>query len=134
MMHSLILQTISRLLLGWMLVFSWWVLLRGHNAPGGGFPGGLIAACAFSLYLLAYGIPRLFTVIKFPPVIWLCFGFTLILLSGLWGLFMDAVFLSHVWLKPLNGMINSALLFDVGVYLVVSSSVLLIVIALEGAH
>ncbi|GGI90290.1 MnhB domain-containing protein [Legionella impletisoli] len=131
MMQSLILQTIARLLLGWMFLFSLWVLFRGHNAPGGGFPGGLIAASSLSLYLLAYGVPRLLTIIKFSPTVWLCAGLILMVSSSLWGLLVHAIFLSHVWLKTWDGLINSVLFFDVGVYLVVSSSVLMMIIALE---
>ena len=41
-----------------MLVFSIFVLLRGHNEPGGGFIGGLIAASAFAIYGIAFGVRR----------------------------------------------------------------------------
>ena len=39
-----------------MLVFSVFVLLRGHNEPGGGFIGGLIAAAAIAVYGIASGV------------------------------------------------------------------------------
>ena len=47
-MNSIILATVSRLLTGLLLVFSVFLLLRGHNLPGGGFAGGLVAARAVS--------------------------------------------------------------------------------------
>ena len=50
-MNSLILQTISRFLVGLMLLFSIFLLLRGHNEPGGGFIGGLVAAAGI-VYLI----------------------------------------------------------------------------------
>ncbi|KTD23204.1 MnhB domain-containing protein [Legionella londiniensis] len=130
-MRSVILQTITRLLLAWMLVFSWWVLLRGHNAPGGGFIGGLIAASAFSLYLLAYGVNRVQQIIYFSPVTWLGFGLILMLLSSISGLVAGKVFMSFTALRGFEHFINSAITFDVGVYLVVCFSVLCILIALE---
>ena len=43
-MRSLILSTASRFLLSLLLVFSIFVLLRGHSEPGGGFVGGLVAS------------------------------------------------------------------------------------------
>ena len=56
-MNSVILATVSRLLTGLLLVFSVFLLLRGHNLPGGGFSGGLVAASAFVLYAFASGFP-----------------------------------------------------------------------------
>lgn len=57
-MNSVILATVSRLLTGVLLVFSVFLLLRGHNLPGGGFSGGLVAASAFVLFAFANGFPR----------------------------------------------------------------------------
>ncbi|QDP73357.1 Na(+)/H(+) antiporter subunit B [Legionella israelensis] len=126
-MNSLILQTISRLLLGWLLFFSLWILLRGHNAAGGGFIGGLLAASAFALYLLAYDKRHLLAIIFFPPLTWLCLGLFFLLLSGLWGIFMNESFLTGIWIKG-TPWINSPLLFDIGIYLMVCFSILSILI------
>ncbi len=52
---SLILSTATRYLLPLLLLFSLFLLLRGHNEPGGGFVGGLVAVAAFALYALAAG-------------------------------------------------------------------------------
>ena len=41
-----------------LLLFAVFLLLRGHNEPGGGFVGGLVAAAAFALYAIAYGVER----------------------------------------------------------------------------
>jgi multicomponent Na+:H+ antiporter subunit B len=54
-MNSLIFSTISRLLVGLMLLFSLFLLWRGHNEPGGGFIGGLVAAAAIIVHGLAEG-------------------------------------------------------------------------------
>ena len=48
-MRSLILRTVAPLIVGLMVLFSIFVLLRGHNEPGGGFIGGLIAVAALSI-------------------------------------------------------------------------------------
>lgn len=130
-MNSFILQTISRLLLGWMLLFSWWILLRGHHAPGGGFIGGLIAAAALSIHLLAYGNDRLYTLIRLSPLTWLCVGLVLILLSSLWGLFAGRAWFTSIWSTLFPTWVNSPLLFDTGIYLIVCFSVVTMLTSLE---
>ena len=57
-MNSLILSTATRLLMPLILALSVFVFFRGHNAPGGGFVGGLLAATAFALLEKAEGLPR----------------------------------------------------------------------------
>jgi len=52
---TLIVKTIIRLLLGFIVVFSLSIILYGHTTPGGGFAGGVMLACAFILLVLAYG-------------------------------------------------------------------------------
>ena len=54
-MNSLILRTSARLLLPAMLIFSLIVLFRGHNDPGGGFIGGLIAASGVAVFAFGFG-------------------------------------------------------------------------------
>lgn len=56
---SLILRTAAIIILPLQLVFSVFLLLRGHDEPGGGFIGGLVASGAFSLYLFTFGIRAL---------------------------------------------------------------------------
>jgi multicomponent Na+:H+ antiporter subunit B len=55
-MNSLILLEASRLLKPLLMVVSVLVLFRGHNEPGGGFVGGLLAAAAFSLQAISSGV------------------------------------------------------------------------------
>ena len=130
-MNSIILKTITRLILAWMMIFSWWVLLRGHNAPGGGFIAGLIAAAAFSLYLLAYGLECLLDRIYFSPFAWLAAGLSLMLASSLFGACISSPVLSIVAFHSFKQWLNSAVLFDIGVYLVVCFSIVCMLIALE---
>ena len=56
-MTSLILRTATRFLMPLLLMFALFLFLRGHNAPGGGFVGGLVVAAAFVLYAIASGTP-----------------------------------------------------------------------------
>lgn len=131
MMSSLILKTVSRILLVWMLIFSWWVLLRGQSAPGGGFIGGLIASCAFALYLLAYGILRLQRLIILSLKTWMCLGGVMLIATGLLQLFpgITLSFASNQY--DASSMIH--FLFDAGVYIVVCFSILSILVGLERA-
>lgn len=132
-MTSLIFRTASKFLLFITLTFSVWVLFRGHNAPGGGFIAGLIAASGFALYLLAFGVESLRKVIKINLIFLLTLGFILVLISGLLSLLQDDVFLTGIWItiKLINVQIGTPILFDVGVYFVVLSSVLIMMVALE---
>ena len=57
-MSTLIFRTIAPYLTSLMVLFSVFVLLRGHNEPGGGFIGGLIAVSALAIYGIAFGVPR----------------------------------------------------------------------------
>ena len=132
-MNSLIFQTASRFLLVIMLVFSIWVLFRGHNAPGGGFIAALISASAFSMYLIAHGAINLRKIIKVNLKGALAVGLSCSLLSGLLALYQKKAFLSGVWVTVpgIHVEIGSPLLFDVGIFLVVLSSILIIMLALE---
>lgn len=130
-MKSLILITASRFLLVLMLFFSIWVLLRGHNAPGGGFTGGLIAASAFSLYLIAYGVKRLKKLLVLDLPITLGLGLLCVVGSGMLSIRNNQPFLTASWFDFLSIKFGTPLIFDIGIYFVVVSSVLIIIYALE---
>lgn len=135
-MPSIILKTTSRFLLILMLLFSIWVLLRGHNAPGGGFIAGLVASSAFSLYLIAHGPAKLRKILLIDLHYWLSIGLLLTLLSGIIGLFNHQSFLTGKWLPtfilkniPIN--LGTPLLFDLGIFFTIVGSVMLIILSLE---
>lgn len=130
-MNSLILQTVAGFLLRLMLLLSIWILLRGHNSPGGGFIGGLIASSAFALYLIAYGFKQFQTLLLIDLPVVLGLGLLCILASGLMSLFYAKPFLTGIWFSFLSLKIGTPLLFDLGIYLVVVSSILIIFYALE---
>jgi multicomponent Na+:H+ antiporter subunit B len=122
-MNSLILRTSSRLVLPAALIFSVYVLLRGHNEPGGGFIGGLIAAAGIAVHALPRGRDALLRTLKISPKAIIGAGLVLALISGLPALLLAEPYLTHQWPYPALGL-GTTLVFDVGVYLSVVGSVL----------
>lgn len=121
-MRSTILQTATNYLLPLLLLFSVFLLLRGHYLPGGGFVGGLIASIAFVLHAYAYGLKSAESYIKFKPMRLLPFGLLLMLISGMIPFFMGKPFMTALWLpQPIAiiGTVGTPLIFDLGVYFVV---------------
>ncbi|GBD27294.1 Na(+)/H(+) antiporter subunit B [bacterium HR30] len=119
-MRSLILLTASRLLFPLLLLFSAFLLFRGHNAPGGGFVGGLVAAAAVALHALAHGINATQRMVVVTPLKLVAAGLGCALGSGLFGWFSQQPYLTGVWVSlPLLGKAGTPVLFDVGVYLLV---------------
>ncbi len=133
MRDSLILRTTTRVIMPLLLLFSFFELLRGHNEPGGGFVGGLLAAGGLCLYMLAHGVDDARRVLRVDPRVLIGVGLLLALAAGLVPVFQGAPFLTGVWAEnkvPGIGKVSTVLLFDVGVYLVVAGTTLLMVLSL----
>lgn len=134
-MSTLIFRTIAPYLSALMVLFSIFVLLRGHNEPGGGFIGGLIAASAIAIYGIAYGVDTVRRAIYIDPNALAGFGLLAAALAGLSAVFAGKPFLTGLWFLPLIGEVelplSTVLVFDIGVYLVVVGSVASIALALE---
>jgi multicomponent Na+:H+ antiporter subunit B len=129
-MRTIILKTASSYLLPVLLLFSVFILLRGHYLPGGGFVGGLIAAMAYLLHAFANGLSDTRSLLKYHPGFLMPLGLALAFVSGLAPLFVDLPFMTGLWYPgeiPVLGYIGSALFFDIGVYLVVVGSTLTII-------
>lgn len=122
-MTSVILHTSSRLILPAALLFSLYVLLRGHNNPGGGFIGGLIAAAGIAVHAIPRGREALAATLRVSPKVLIGTGLGLAIISGLPALFAAEPFLTHQWILPALGL-GTTLAFDLGVYLVVVGAVL----------
>jgi multicomponent Na+:H+ antiporter subunit B len=123
-MNSPILLVAGRFLLPVALLFSLYLLWRGHNEPGGGFVGGLVAAAGFTVYALSRGREALLRALRCPPVAIAGIGLLLALVSGLPALFGQAPFLTHQWQIWDSGFaLGTALVFDIGVYLSVLGAV-----------
>ena len=134
-MRTLIFRTAAPYLTALMLLFSVFVLLRGHNEPGGGFIGGLIAASAFAIHAIAFGVPTVRRALYFHPMAISGFGLLLAVLSGLPSLASGDPFLTGQWTKlALLGVtvdLSTVMVFDIGVYFVVVGSIASIALALE---
>ncbi|GAB3815310.1 MnhB domain-containing protein [Pontibacter rugosus] len=181
-MKSIILAAALRLFFPLFIFFSFYILIRGHNHPGGGFIGGLILVIPFIFHVLIYGadvtqdklfLKRVYSLkckeqeskwsytlrnvgyrlrglipwysrpdadkvlVKqfiIEPLHIIPVGMSLSLLAGIIPLLGGIDFLTGVWAKtelPLIGKIGSPLLFDIGVYLLVSAVVLKIVMVMS---
>jgi multicomponent Na+:H+ antiporter subunit B len=140
MMNSIILTAATRLLVSLLLLFSVYMLLRGHNLPGGGFIGGLIGATGFVLYAIALGADATREALRHEPQDIAMVGLGIALAAGVYAVFFgDAFFTGQWWFAGADpsdpddkGLpISSVLVFDIGVYLVVFGSILTLVLALE---
>jgi multicomponent Na+:H+ antiporter subunit B len=137
-MISMVLATAARAVQPLLLLFSLFVLLRGHNAPGGGFAGGLVAAAAFTLIVIAYDPETARRSLRADPRHIFAVGLLLAVASGVVALLVGGAFLEGLWVEvPLIMGVSldfgTPLLFDVGVYLTVLGAVLTIVLALAEA-
>ncbi|OWV74849.1 cation:proton antiporter [Rhizobium sp. R339] len=134
-MNTLIFRTVAPFLTALMLLFSVFVLLRGHNEPGGGFIGGLIAASGLAIYGIARGVAAVRRALFFHPLTIAGAGLLLSTVAGLLSILFAVPFMTGLWIYPsLLGTevpLSSVLLFDIGVYLVVLGAITSIALALE---
>lgn len=124
-MRSLVLATVARGVLPVTALFALYLLLRGHDEPGGGFIAGLVTAAAIVLQGIAFGVEdtrRLVAPVVRPAI---GAGLTIATLTGFVALFYGDPFMTHYHTKlGLVGRrgylhLNTALFFDIGVYLAV---------------
>ena len=122
-MRSPILAVSARPILWAAVALSVWILLRGHNAPGGGFIGGLIAACGLIVMALAAGPRATRRILRVPPMVLAASGLLAAFASAIPGIVSGAPLLTHVWtrvaLGPFALDLGTTMIFDIGVYLVV---------------
>ncbi len=118
----MILKTASNYLLPLLLLFSVFILLRGHYLPGGGFVGGLVASIAFVLHGFANGNKETRMLLKYHPRSFMPFGLAISLIAAFLPMMNGLPVLTGLWVDepmPIIGLIGSALLFDTGVFFVV---------------
>jgi multicomponent Na+:H+ antiporter subunit B len=130
---SLILLTAIRYLVPVLLVFSLFLLTRGHNEPGGGFVGGLVAGSAFALYAIAHTSHQARRLLRVPPRTLISVGLLIALSSGLISLFFQRPFMTGIWTSvdiPLLGTLGTSGIFDIGVFVTVLGVVLQIIFEL----
>ena len=107
-----------------ILAASVWVLLRGHNEPGGGFIGGLIAVSASILWAVAHGSAAGRSRLPLgDPLRLAALGVLLAAVSGIPALLLGETYLTHLWatlpLLVTELKVSTVLIFDLGVYLCV---------------
>jgi len=133
MTPSTILAAAVRILLPLFLLFSLFLLLRGHNETGGGFVGGLVAAAGFALIALSSGWASARAALVVEPRILILIGLSIAACSGLLALLAGETFMTGLWYPvslPVIGKAGTPFLFDLGVYCVVCGTVMMFLISL----
>ncbi len=126
--RSVMLDTVARIAYWIMLAASVWILLRGHNAPGGGFIAGLMAVSATALLAIVYGVDGAQRRLPLrSPALLAATGLLLAQVSGLPGLWQGTPYLTHQWSTIDLGVttlkLSTVIVFDVGVYAAVWGSI-----------
>jgi len=119
-----------------IVLFALHLFLRGHDLPGGGFVAGITVTMALIALYMAGGARWVEARLKIAPVRWIGAGLLLAIATGLAAVVLGKPFLTSYhghWTVPVLGEVpfNSALLFDLGVFAVVSgaSALMLVVLA-----
>ncbi|EFO81729.1 Na+/H+ antiporter MnhB subunit-related protein [Oscillochloris trichoides DG-6] len=119
MYDSIILRSVARLMLPILLMLAVFMLLRGHNLPGGGFIGGLVASCAIILQLVAFGPDFARRVLRVNYLSLAAFGVFFAAVWGLPALLTGQPYMTAFWIPdpiPGVGKIGTPVLFDLGVF------------------
>jgi len=135
-MGTLILKAATRLLVGLILVFSIYLLFRGHHSPGGGFAGALVAGTAFALFAISEGASVVRHALRVDPRLMTATGLLAALASGAAAAVRGQSFLTGLWWGRENAgvlhvLIGTPVVFDIGVYLAVLGTILTLVLSLE---
>lgn len=122
--NDLILQTVTKITLFIIILFSVHIFFAGHYYPGGGFIGGLMTSGAIVLLLLAYDLKTVKAILPIDFKYLIGAGLLIAVATGTGALFFGKPFLTHAFTDltlPLLGKtsLHTAMLFDTGVYLVV---------------
>jgi multicomponent Na+:H+ antiporter subunit B len=121
-MNSVILQLATPYVRSLLVFFAFVALLRGHNNPGGGFIGGLLAALSIVFYSFAYDWRQIQNKLIIKPKGYIALGLAFVLSSFLPSLFKSEVLMKGVWISIPMGIfgeleLGSPLLFDTGVFM-----------------
>jgi len=116
-------ETVVRAIYPIMLLGALWLWYRGHNAPGGGFVGALMAVSATAAYALVFGVSAARARVPLGPPRLSVLGLCLAIASGVPALLRGSPFLTHAWTKVPLGIttmpVSSVMIFDLGVMLCV---------------
>jgi len=133
--HPPLMATLTRLLLPLTLMVAVFILLRGHNLPGGGFIAGLITAVALIVQYLANGIAWTSARLRLDMHRVIGAGLAIATGTGLVAMGLGYPFLTSTFTHlhwPVVGEfeVASAMAFDFGVFLVVVGATMLILVQL----
>ncbi len=124
-MTTILLKTAAKLIFPLTLIFAMFIALKGHNEPGGGFIGGLMAAVAFLFYRMAHGRGALIRLMPFHPRVLVALGLAIAAATGVWPMLWGGAFLRSSIIDELSIGLGqkihfaSAVFFDAGVLMVV---------------
>ncbi|HYG68294.1 MAG TPA: Na+/H+ antiporter subunit B [Anaeromyxobacteraceae bacterium] len=125
MRSSVIVQTAARILGPLLLFFSGYLLVAGHNEPGGGFVGGLVATAALVLHAIASGVPAARRALRVDPRSLAGIGLVVALVAVWVGPLAGRPPMTGIWTEAPGATaleLGTPVLFDAGVYLVVFGS------------
>ena len=131
-MKSYIIQLAASRLLPVTIILSLLVFYRGHNEPGGGFIGGLMASAGFIFYAMAFDTQAALKKLIMSPLSLIVAGLSIAVISTIPALFVGNPFFTGEWISlqiPFAGTLKlgTPLLFDLGVYLTVWGIMLMII-------
>lgn len=134
-MNNIILEKIALLFLRGIAIMSVFLLLRGHNSPGGGFIGAIVLAIGFIFYSMIFGSERIERILYFNTRIWMGIGLGLVLVAAIWPVFLGQDPLTGLWYIghwPLLGEIHlgTPLIFDTGIFIGVAGLILSVIITI----
>jgi multisubunit Na+/H+ antiporter MnhB subunit len=118
-MRNLILERIAGLFLYVMVGFAIFLLLRGHNRPGGGFIAGIIAAAGFLLYGIVFGSEQVLKKIGFNPRYIIGTGLLISFMAAVMPMAAGKPPLTGLWITVMGIHLGTPLLFDIGVFVLV---------------
>lgn len=126
-MRNLVLERIVSLFLYIMVGFAIFLLIRGHNRPGGGFIAGIIAAAGFLLYGIVFGSEAILKKLHTDPRYILGTGLLLAFLAAIIPIFTGNAPLTGLWFTIGSIHIGTPLLFDTGVFVLVTGMIVSII-------
>lgn len=122
-MNSLIFSTVTRFVTPFLLVIAVFLLVRGHNSPGGGFTAGLVVTATLALYMMAFGEKAMKRALRLDPRTLAGIGLAVAVCSGIPAILENKPFLTALWFQlwtPFGpAKLGTPLLFDLGVFFVV---------------
>lgn len=137
MKNNVSLHTIARITVFIILSVAIYLLFAGHSNPGGGFIGALMTAASIVLLYISFDLKTIQKVISFYFPYFIGTGIIIALGTGLSSTIFGYPFLTqffdHMWIPILGEVeLTTALVFDIGVYVVVVGVTLLIITTIAG--